>query len=54
MASDLEAVQLLDGSSGSESESSDGEESLCEEEIEDEGCKEVILVPKRTVSIIAS
>lgn len=35
----------------SDDESSDGDESLSEEEIEEEGCKETILVPKRIVSI---
>ena len=42
----------LEEESGSESESDEG--SLCEEEVEDEGLKEMILVPKRNVSVLAS
>ncbi len=36
--------------SSEDDNASDGDESLCEEEVEEDGCQEMILVPKKDVS----
>ena len=55
MATCLDSVEEeeLSGSTESESDSS-SDESLCEELVEEEGLQEMILTPRRVVSITAS